>query len=217
MAGRREHAERDGRRHHEATGQQRERQRDLQPGEDEARDGHVVLDGPAEIAAEGMPDPVGVLDRERAVEPHGFPQPGGGLGAPLGTDDDERGITGQDVDDDENQDRDEEEGGQERRHPPQEVTPHPGTRRELAGGSKRSSCEAAPEGRTRGVLPVRSTSARRPRTGRTTGPAGPSRCPSRPSWPPPGAGACTATRRGPRRPASAASSRRAPAASCRPP
>src|SRR5207245_1884362 len=49
-------------------------------------------------------------------------------------------------------------------------------------------------------------SARRPRTGRTTGPAGPSRCPSRPSWPPPGAGACTATRRGPRRPASAASS-----------
>src|SRR5882724_7903076 len=142
-----------------------------------------------------MPDPVGVLDRERAVEPHGFPQPGGGLRAPLGTDDDERGITGQDVDDDENQNRDEEEGGQERRHPPQEVTPHLETW---------SSAACA-------------TSARRPRRGRTTGPAGPSRCPSRPSWPPPGAGACTATRRGPRRPASAASSRRTPAASCRPP
>ena len=126
---RREHAERNRRHHHEAAGQQGERQRDLKPREEKARDGHVVLDGSAEVAPERTPDPLGVLDQERAVEPHRLAEPGGGLGAPGGADDDEGGIARQDADDDEDQDRNEEEGGDERRHPSQDVTPHARTRR----------------------------------------------------------------------------------------
>src|SRR5882724_4138353 len=46
------------------------------------------------------------------------------LRAALGADDQQRGVAGQDADDDEDEARDEEEGRDERRDPPGDVPPH---------------------------------------------------------------------------------------------
>ena len=72
------------------------------------------------------------------------------LGAALGADDHERGIAGQDADDDEHEGRDEEEGRDERRDPPGDVPPHAlgGCPGYLTHATSERSLTPAPAGRS---------------------------------------------------------------------
>src|SRR6266545_7492144 len=124
VARRREDAQWDGGEGHEAARQDGQRQRDVQPGEDETRDRDVVLDRAAEITRERAAHPSQVLDRQRLVQAEGVAEPRDRVRTRLDPQDDQRGVAGQDADDDEDQDRNENEGGRHRGHPPQDVAAH---------------------------------------------------------------------------------------------
>jgi hypothetical protein len=144
--GRRVDSERNRDQRHEDRREPGERERDGEAAQDQAPDGHVVLDGAPEVAPQRAAEPLDVLDRDRPVEPHRPPERRSRLGAPLGPHDEEGRVSGEHADNGEHEERDDEQRGEERHGPAQDQPTHP---RPPGAASQDSAAPRGTPGRAR--------------------------------------------------------------------